>query len=214
MPFSRSAVSVPTRLSNGPYPYRSCRFFIVASRDAASDSGALQWMLVHSTDGSNMNYRTLAQGEAEIINGTFAGHGANEGLTVYGIAPSYTPAGYIALWLNFRFTGEKNPFSRRPRRGLVYDDLKWTFTKGERGASRFSRFVCRRSLSILLAIGTLQLPSDLISGCDVGLQVQRRVWLLRRRPRKARAIAPIVSAILLMSMSSTCPWVECETRDM
>lgn len=100
------------------------------SRDAASDSGALQWMLVHSTDGSNMNYRTLAQGEAEIINGTFAGHGANEGLTVYGIAPSYTPAGYIALWLNFRFTGEKNPFSRRPRRGLVYDDLKWTFTKG------------------------------------------------------------------------------------
>jgi hypothetical protein len=96
----------------------------------APNSGILQWMLVHSMDGSNMQYRTLSQGEIEIRNGTFVGYGAYEGVTVFGMVPKFSAGGYVALWLTYRFSGERNPFAKRIRRSVVYDDLKWTFKKG------------------------------------------------------------------------------------
>lgn len=60
----------------------------------------IKWMLVHSVDGSNMNYRTLNQGQAKMINGTFDGLGQFEGLSIYGKAPRFASGSYIALWLD------------------------------------------------------------------------------------------------------------------
>eukprot|EP00298_Acanthocystis_sp_HF-20_P003405 c13764_g1_i1.p1 GENE.c13764_g1_i1~~c13764_g1_i1.p1 ORF type:complete len:549 (+),score=193.31 c13764_g1_i1:36-1649(+) len=88
---------------------------------------SLQWLLLHSEDGTNLKYRTLAQGKQVVLDGQCLGMGEFEGIDVYAHIPNYSPSvGYVALWMKVDFLGDDN--NNTSDYVTICDDFKYKFT--------------------------------------------------------------------------------------
>lgn len=88
----------------------------------------VSYILVHSRDGTNVNYRTLDQGTVNITNGQCDGYGRFEGIPVHGHVTDLTPSpgAYVALWLDVQFAhgAADGDFV------TVCDDLQYVLKRG------------------------------------------------------------------------------------
>eukprot|EP00299_Pterocystis_sp_00344_P011779 c5553_g1_i1.p1 GENE.c5553_g1_i1~~c5553_g1_i1.p1 ORF type:complete len:472 (-),score=125.32 c5553_g1_i1:34-1449(-) len=96
----------------------------------------LKWMLIHSIDGSNINYRTLAQGKSRVEDGKFVGMGSFEGIPVYGQIPRFF-GGYVALWVDLKFDAQpsSDPSIDLARQAVICDDIRYIMQEGPKSES-------------------------------------------------------------------------------